>query len=482
MIPITADELAQVVESLHGLVTGVRVEKIVEPDPESLLIVTRGENLHLCIIPELGHLGALEKISRGESSTFTMLLRKHVGNAFIKSLALLRPNDRLLAVDFSTGHRLVAEFTGRHGNLLLLDPEGVILGLHHFSASTTRTLRTGFPYEPPPAPREERTLPLRFGNAHDATAFFGPWLKERRRQQCVRAVCAGPSRELNRARRALGALKRDRERCISLTAEQRLGELYLIAKWQWPDGSRALRLDPAPDGGSPITLTLPTGCAGPVAAAQLHFAHAKKGKRGLEHVAKRERELEARCTKLERELERLRALPLEELAVLVTQSLPAHTTRIPEGSTPRQSTPRYYRQFAAADGTPILVGRGDRENHLLTFRTARGNDCWFHVRDLPGAHVILPGVQQPTQEQLLDAATLALHFSDQRAEGRGEVIYTLRKYLRPVKGAPGKVTVGDSKTISIYIEPGRLKRLLETKVSQPQPTKTGKSRKTGITT
>ena len=63
-------------------------------------------------------------------------------------------------------------------------------------------------------------------------------------------------------------------------------------------------------------------------------------------------------------------------------------------------------------------------------------------------------------QTLLDAATLALHFSDARKAGKGDVVYTQRKYVQKPKGAkPGAVLVSQERNLYIEIEPKRLERL-----------------------
>ena len=47
------------------------------------------------------------------------------------------------------------------------------------------------------------------------------------------------------------------------------------------------------------------------------------------------------------------------------------------------------RHYLTARGFSLLVGRGAKENHHLTFHVARPEDVWLHARDVPGAHVIL---------------------------------------------------------------------------------------------
>jgi predicted ribosome quality control (RQC) complex YloA/Tae2 family protein len=63
-------------------------------------------------------------------------------------------------------------------------------------------------------------------------------------------------------------------------------------------------------------------------------------------------------------------------------------------------------------------------------------------------------------ETLKDAATLTLWFSDLRKSGKGEVIYTLRKFVKKGKGfKPGSVTVERETSLWIEFKEERLERL-----------------------
>ena len=46
-------------------------------------------------------------------------------------------------------------------------------------------------------------------------------------------------------------------------------------------------------------------------------------------------------------------------------------------------------RFVSSDGFVIAVGRNNVQNDQLTLKTAKGRDIWFHVKDIPGSHVIL---------------------------------------------------------------------------------------------
>ncbi len=122
-----------------------------------------------------------------------------------------------------------------------------------------------------------------------------------------------------------------------------------------------------------------------------------------------------------------------------------------------------YRSFASLAGAPILVGKGAEENDALTLTVAHGNDLWLHARGVAGAHVVvrLARGKAPDQETLLDAAHLAVHFSDARGAPVVDVAYTRAKYVRRSKGAPpGAVTYSQEKVLPLRVEPARLERLL----------------------
>jgi predicted ribosome quality control (RQC) complex YloA/Tae2 family protein len=130
-----------------------------------------------------------------------------------------------------------------------------------------------------------------------------------------------------------------------------------------------------------------------------------------------------------------------------------------------------YRSFTSSNGSRIFVGRSAKDNDALTFRVARGRDIWLHARDVAGSHVVIPLDRgaEPSHETLLDAAHLALHFSQARGETAGDVQWTERKNLRRVPGAgPGRVTVAASRTLRISFDSKRLEALYERRASGEQ--------------
>ena len=123
-----------------------------------------------------------------------------------------------------------------------------------------------------------------------------------------------------------------------------------------------------------------------------------------------------------------------------------------------------YRRFVSIEGYEILCGKSNEQNDRLSLRTARGNDIWLHIgRGHAGSHVVvkLPKGKSASLETLLDAATIAVHFSKARGAAKTEVIYTQAKHVRKPKGAPaGAVVPHQTKTLGVRLDEARLQRLL----------------------
>ncbi len=111
------------------------------------------------------------------------------------------------------------------------------------------------------------------------------------------------------------------------------------------------------------------------------------------------------------------------------------------------------KEYTTSDGFTVLVGRNNRQNDLLTLKTASKTDLWFHTKDIHGSHVILKtDGRQPGEKALLEAARLAAYHSKARESSNVPVDYTLVKYVsKPAGAKPGMVIYVNNKTL--YVDP-----------------------------
>ncbi|MBQ8533508.1 MAG: NFACT family protein [Clostridia bacterium] len=97
--------------------------------------------------------------------------------------------------------------------------------------------------------------------------------------------------------------------------------------------------------------------------------------------------------------------------------------------------------YISTDGFKISVGRNNIQNDLLTIKTAGGRDMWFHVKDIPGAHVIVFADGNEIPDTTLDEAARIAAYHSKAAEGvTVKVDYLPAKKVKKPNGAkPGMV-------------------------------------------
>jgi len=476
---LTAVELELVVAELQVL-RGARVDAVRVHAEVALTLELdrRGGSalLLLCAEPEVTRLHLASSRPPQPDSPFAWQapLRQALEGARLEAITLL-PGDRVVTLGFERAGgpvRLVAELTGRHGNLLLLDADGLVRYMASRAAAPGRRLAPGQPWTPPPSPvAGERRAP-RFEPVA-GTPF--PWsmaveqryagIEAERALAEARRRLRDPLRAaLARSSRALEKLAEEAARVPAAEADRRAGDLLKA------------NLHAVARGASQVTLTEWTE-AGPIQVRvalepaltprQNMERSYKRFKRIVESAARveaRAAEVRERRTGLQALLARLDGSPLEALGAVEREArrLAAGPRLAPRPRRRHDQPLPPYRTFRSAAGLALLVGRGAVENDQLTRRVARGNDLWLHARGLAGAHVVVRlGGRSPDQESLLDAAHLAAHFSDGRGEPQVEVACTQAKYVRKGRGAaPGAVTYSQERMLHLRIEPARVARLL----------------------
>ena len=116
-------------------------------------------------------------------------------------------------------------------------------------------------------------------------------------------------------------------------------------------------------------------------------------------------------------------------------------------------------QFTSSTGLPIYVGKNNEQNDRLT-RSAPADALWLHVKDAAGSHVIVDSKGMPDQQTLLEAATLAVHFSSQRNGVSVPVDYVPRRYVKKPSGSkPGFVIFTNQRTILVTPDPDLINTL-----------------------
>lgn len=429
----------------------------------------------------------------GPVGPFFRTLQSEASGAIVRDLASIG-GDRVLRIELETplGRRaLVLELFGRQANAVWLDRDDKILAVlapprpdelaprlavgalwrplpsRRSAEAETTSLIASFPAAPNPEPG---TRGLATGSAPLSwivECSLGEQALAARRARASRTLIDRVNRKLSRAKSLLDGLTKKQAESAGAERVQQDGELLKAHLADVRRGAKEIEVEDffAPD--TPLRVIALDPKLGPKENLMRIFERAKKLERGRLSVESEISRARARIEALDALLAAA-AEPQSDPETLDARAVKAGLLDPPQDSAPperrKEAAPRLpYRVFVASGGSQIRVGRNARDNDELTFRHARGNDMWLHTSDAPGSHVVLRVEKnaEPSAEEILDAAHLAVHFSPMRGRGGAGVHVARQKDVHKPRGAKaGLVTLSGGKVLRVRIEPDRLARLL----------------------
>jgi len=245
-----------------------------------------------------------------------------------------------------------------------------------------------------------------------------------------------------RSRRQLESLSRELERASALERLRWEGEMIFGFLHQIEPGQTELTLE-----GRTIRLDPQRT---PVENAQARFREYDKAKAAVAGVPERLAAAENELRYLD---ETIALLELAEgyaaIAAIEREATEGGLLKAPGGKTPRGPRSQPLR-VTSSDGIPIWVGRSSGQNEEVTFRIARPDDLWLHVREQPGAHVLIRADVPVPDRTLEQAAGLAAYFSRARGSTSAEVVVTRKRNVRKIPGGPpGLVSYRDERSLRV---------------------------------
>ena len=113
-------------------------------------------------------------------------------------------------------------------------------------------------------------------------------------------------------------------------------------------------------------------------------------------------------------------------------------------------------ELSRGQGFKVMAGRNNKDNDMLTFKTASRTDIWLHTKDIPGSHVILfTGGLSPEdlpEGVISEAAAIAAYHSKGQTSENVPVDYVQVRHVKKPAGArPGMVIFTNNKTI--WVDP-----------------------------
>lgn len=472
---LNVSDLEQVLKEITPVLRGAWIQKIHQPTECTMVFDVRvpGRTHRLLISCETNaarlHITTHSRLNPSTPPAFCQFLRSRFQGARLDDIRQIA-NDRIveLALTGRNGtNTIVCELTGKSANLLVLTVERRIV-----RDLFGRKALIGQPYTHPTirASGQERA-PARFtgvaGVQFPISAEIDAFYQDQEAAQAVAHAKETRMRFLKKAikkeLRLIGAWRGDLSKATAYRGYGRYGELIKANLSQIKKGDDHITVTDYFDEVLPqISI--------PLDSTQSAQSNMNDYFRKHRKYLTAERELKPRIERAEQHVNRLRdelrnverdgwrpsdrpSLQLDR--VPMTQAPADHRLSASARRGP-------FRRFTSADGLPIFVGRNDRENDELTFGFAKSEDLWLHARGTPGSHVVvrLAKGADPPSETLRDAATLALLYSDLKKSGKGEVIYTRRKWVKKGKGhAPGAVIVTQEKSLHVSLDKTRLSAL-----------------------
>ena len=194
----------------------------------------------------------------------------------------------------------------------------------------------------------------------------------------------------------------------------------------------------------------------PVEQAERMFDRAAKMERAARIIPRRRARLEADRAYLQ-QLESDVSLAQDQPEIVAVREALREAGYLRQRRDRREKVQRDRSQplrYLSPEGFPILVGRNARQNEIVTFSEAGRDDLWLHVREGPGAHVVIRCGGQPVPAPTRTAAAqLAAWFSRQRGNAGVAVVVTPRRFVtRMAGGRPGQVHFRGEETISVPAE------------------------------
>ncbi len=479
---ISSRQLSLLISEIRTDLSGGIIKNIDQRDANTLIFeIVQGKQLHRLLFSAHRQFTRVHLVQQKKQRTkmppgFCQQLRAHLRHKRIERIQQ-KNNDRIIEISCAWSKespntmRFVAELTGTCANFYLLDAKKHILGMLR-QAPASRNLYPDARYAPPPLHittrfQETRIPPVAseaFPLNHAVETYFSELEQHENKTRVQKETLTHFDTAIKHFQKRLKHLKARANATEKSLQYRDYGEYLKYHLHEILPGASSFSYPGphSPDQAEESLVSLNPALSATQNMAQF-FKRYKKGLRERSMHFKLQEETECKLNTL-----KLGRKAVTEGAVLSLEDFPLRSTQKKPQIKKTKKEPQVY---LSSDKLRLMLGRNSLENDTLTFRIARGNDLWFHARGVSGSHLVVRMEKRKDlpPKTLLEAATLALYFSAYRKAGKGEVMYTHKKYLqRPKNGKPGSVICAQEKTLFIEIDPVRLSSILENRLDGVQ--------------
>ncbi|MQS76382.1 Rqc2 family fibronectin-binding protein [Companilactobacillus halodurans] len=187
--------------------------------------------------------------------------------------------------------------------------------------------------------------------------------------------------------------------------------------------------------------------------AQSYYKKYRKLQNSIPHIKQQLELTTNEINYLDSVLASLEYVDIEDVDGIVDELIQSGYIKKKKKNARRKRKKKVGENFQTTNGIEITVGKNNLENDQLTMKLSQKNHYWFHVKDIPGSHVILK-TSTPDEESIVQAATIAAYYSKARDSSKVPVDYVQIKHIRKPNGAkPGFVIFEGQKTV--LVDPDR---------------------------
>lgn len=187
--------------------------------------------------------------------------------------------------------------------------------------------------------------------------------------------------------------------------------------------------------------------------AQSYYKKYRKLQNSIPHIKEQLEITTNEVNYLESVLASLEYVDIEDVDGIVEELIDSGYIKKKRKNAIKRRKKKIGENFQTTNGIEITVGKNNLENDQLTMKLSQKNHYWFHVKDIPGSHVILK-TSDPDEQSITEAATIAAYYSKARDSSKVPVDYVQIKNIRKPNGAkPGFVIFEGQKTI--LVDPDR---------------------------
>ncbi|MFD1204093.1 MULTISPECIES: NFACT RNA binding domain-containing protein [Sporosarcina] len=243
-------------------------------------------------------------------------------------------------------------------------------------------------------------------------------------------------------------LEKERKAASKLDTFQLYGELLTANSYAIKKGDLEATVDNYYEEGSTVTIPLDPRKS-PIENAQRYYSRYTKAKNALVMIAEQLEKAADDIQYFEMVKQQVMQASPEDIDEIRDELSELGFMRVRKGKKkkkPKKPSPEAY---VSSTGIPISVGKNNKQNDYVTFKTAARDHIWLHTKDIPGSHVVIHQAN-PDKQTIEEAAILSAYFSKARGSASVPVDYTEIRHVKKPNGAkPGFVIYFEQKTLFV---------------------------------